>query len=284
MRMTSFEQTVRHPVSTVISACEETKAEIWRHSSSHIVEHISAARYEVIVPDRDVSLFKELSAKPFVVVAESTYLNGRDIDWLKSRFPESLRDRSGWYLQQFIKITAARARLHEEIVLIWDADTVPLKSLTFADDAGRLIYYTSDEYHLPYFAMIRSLLRLERIVPFSFIAQCFAVKPRWVDDFCREIEMQQGMHWIDAILQQIDFKTISGFSEYESLGTYLTHRHRGEMLITRKAWQRYGNALIGSVSKLTAQTEKLLAAHYDFVSFEHWDTSRRSQQGQTGLR
>lgn len=260
-----------HAVSALISVCCARDAVTWQEASKHIVRNIPALRYEVIVPDREMDLFAALSPEPFAVVGESKYVKERNLDWLKSFFPEGRHDRAGWYLQQFIKIAAARARHLDEIVLLWDADTVPLKPLTFVDNEGKLIYYAGKEHHRPYFEMIRHLLRLEKAVPFSFIAQCFVVKSQWADDFCNEIERHHGKHWIDAIAHKIDFHTGASFSEYESLGTYIVHRHRGEILISRNAWERKGNSLIGGVQNLSAQTITSLAAHYDFISFEKWD-------------
>jgi uncharacterized protein DUF6492 len=261
-------------VSALISVCCSRDAEVWRETSKHIVKYIRASRYEVIIPDREIDMFTTLSPKSFAVVGESTYVKDRNLDWLRSFFPEKRLNRAGWYLQQFVKIAAAKSRPNDDTVLIWDGDTVPLRPLEFIDRSGKLIYYTGSEHHLPYFAMIRHLLGLEKIVSFSFIAQCFIVKSQWADDFCNEIERHHNKHWIDAIVGKIDFDTESSFSEYESLGTYLSHRHPDEFLVSRHSWEREGNSLIGGIQKLTDRSAAALGARYDFISFEKWDVPR----------
>ena len=86
--------------------------------------------------------------------------------------------RFGWYLQQFLKLSALQ-KFNQEPVIIWDADSVALNPISFFRPDGGIEIYTSDEYHLPYFELIDRLLRMDKRVPFSFIAQCLPVPAGW---------------------------------------------------------------------------------------------------------
>ncbi|MES2127726.1 MAG: DUF6492 family protein [Pseudomonadota bacterium] len=258
-------------ISKVISVCCFRDSATWQVASHFIVKNIPAAVYEVVVPDHEVEQFRAATASAITVVPESHYLKERTLGWLKSRFPSERAFRAGWYLQQFIKVEAVRQGAPDDLMLIWDADTVPLKPLSFNTGDGKVVYYRSDEHHLSYFETIKKMLDMDKIVDFSFIAQCFAVKAGWAQAFVNEIETRNGMHWVDAVLKHIDYEDGCSFSEYESMGTWLTHRHLDEMCLNNAQWQRLGNALIGNIGKLTNETAAELSKKYDFISFESWD-------------
>jgi hypothetical protein len=148
---------------------------------------------------------------------------------------------------------------------------VPIKPIKFFDQNGKLNYFVGTEYHFPYFQTIEKLIELNKIVKFSFISQCFPVKAKWVQEFCDRIENKFDVNWINALVEHIDTSAISGFSEYESIGTYISHFHSNEITFAQGNWYRYGNSLIRGVHNLTDERIKELAKQYDYLSFELWD-------------
>ena len=241
----------------VISACYSADAEIWKVAAPRIIKFINAARYVVIVPDHEVALFKSISPAEYEVAPETHYVP----DWqgLLAKHNPPLRGKSyGWYLQQFIKLAAVAAAPPNSIILIWDADTVPQKTLNFIDGQGRLIYYTSTENYAPYFATIAKILSLEKIVAFSFIAQCFPVKQQWCNEFCAELTQRFRKPWMEAIMSNLDLRMGLCFSEYETLGTFISHRHSTEITFTNRPWQRDGALMTASRSQI----------EFDFISYE----------------
>ncbi len=265
-------------ISKVISVCCQRDQATWQVASKYVIKNILAAAYELVVPDAEVALFKAISPENFQVVGESKYLGSRDLSWLRSKISPGFEQRAGWYLQQFIKIEAARQGSPSDINLIWDADTVPIRKLDFVTEDGKLVYYHSDEFHEPYFALIHKLLKLEKIVDFCFIAQSFPVKVAWVNSFCNAIENNFEAHWIDAIVDNIEFRQVSGFSEYETLGTYFSHNYIAEMRLNHSPWQRMGNSQLGGISLVAGDIDTENLPKYDFVSFEAWDMDVRKTQ------
>ncbi|MBF0162168.1 MAG: hypothetical protein HQL88_07760, partial [Magnetococcales bacterium] len=260
----------RPALAKVVSLCCARDSRVWQRSSPWIVRHIVAASYEVLVPDQEVEAFRAITPSPFVVVGESHYLQERGMAWVMARLPPG-HGRPGWYLQQFLKIAAACSAAAEEVVLIWDADTIPLKPLSFVQADGRLIYYKSDEHHPPYFKTIRNLLGLEKKVDFSFIAQCFAIRSGWAQAFCDEVARRSGLHWMEGIIKSLDFEDFFCFSEYESLGTFLTHHHPAELHFSDSPWQRFGSSRVGPLESLSEERLQSLADRYDYITFEWWD-------------
>ena len=82
---------------------------------------------------------------------------------------------------------------------------------------------------------------------------------------------------VSKLIELIDFKQSSGFSEYETLGTFAVKNFNEEIEISDniKNWYRYGNSLIGSSDDFKYFKNKL-SKKYDFISFESWDTRKFS--------
>lgn len=257
-------------ISEVICVCSWGDAPTWEKAAGRIVRNISARHYKLLVPDSELDRFRAITPSAIQVLPESLYL-GDIASRLNSAIPPERMARRGWYLQQFIKIAAARAADPDDVVLIWDADTVPLKPLRFIDEAGRVLYYRGSEHHLPYFTLIRDLLGLERKVDFSFIAQCFPLRVRWLHELCGELEQRYNSTWYEAIISRIDFSQDSGFSEYETMGTYIAHHHPQEIAFSSASWWRFGNRLVGDITLLTDRKAKALSRKFDFLSFEKWE-------------
>lgn len=257
-------------VDVIICVCCRKDYKTWETASQFIVKNIYAKNYRVYVPDSEVDFFKEISNPSFEVIAESIY-TAYIAPILKNRLAENKIDQFGWYLQQFIKLYAVSECSADEVALIWDADTVPLKPLIFIDDENRILYYKGKEHHQPYFEFIEKFLGLTKVVNFSFITQCFAIKGAWAKEFFRFIELRHKVGWVQALVEGIDFSEGNGFSEYETLGTFISHFHAEEAQYINCEWQRFGNSLIGDIAFLETKSSKRKLMQYDFVSFEKWD-------------
>lgn len=254
----------------LICVCCKRDWVTWEVASKYIVQNIQAEKYLVYVPDHEVDFFRSISDQKFDVIGESIYTKLFS-EAINSRLSFEIKDQYGWYLQQFIKLSAAKDSEASEIVLIWDADTVPIQRLNFIAEDGQLIYYKGQEHHAPYFAFIQRLLGLNKQVDFSFIAQCFVMKAAWLQEFCAEVEIKLGLNWINTVLDAIDFSEGNGFSEYELLGTYFTHRHLDSMCFIDRKWLRLGNSTVGHVKFLSQKWIAGPLREYDYLSFEAWD-------------
>jgi hypothetical protein len=260
-------------ISQLISVCCLKDIEAWQITSNFMVRNIAANEYRVIVPDREIAEFQKKSPPQFKIIGESRYTD-QFKDRLLKLLPQDKKSQFGWYLQQFIKLLAIKDNADDAIVLIWDADTAPINQLQFINPEGKLIYYKSTENHEPYFQTIRKLSGLNKIVSFSFIAQCFPVKVSWLNELCSELEAKFKMPWTDALLSQIDFATPNSFSEYETLGTFISHHHADQIIYSDRTWWRLGNTLLNHVAFLSPKKATELSKQYDFISFEKWERAK----------
>jgi len=257
-------------ISELISVCCLKDIETWEITSGFMVRNIAAKEYRVIVPDEEIEEFVKKSPAQFKVIGESRYTK-QFRDQLLKLLPQDKKSQFGWYLQQFIKLLAIKDNEENAIVLIWDADTAPIKKLDFITPDGKLVYYKSTENHTPYFETIQKLTGLKKIVSFSFIAQCFPIKVSWLNELCLEMEEKFKKPWVEAVLSNIDFDAPNSFSEYETLGTFISHRYPDQVVYSEKPWWRLGNSLLNHVAFLNPSKAQELAKQFDFISFEKWE-------------
>lgn len=257
-------------ISEVISVCSSKDVDAWTVASKHVVQFIKADSYLVIVPDKEVELFAKVTSHPYRVKPESDYIGNAKENIIR-KLDSANQHRVGWYLQQFVKIAAILAHKDDEVVLIWDADTVPLKKLEFIDVNGHLVYYRGEEYRKSYFDFIELALGLKRTQSFSFIAQSLVTKVSWARELFDTLAKSAQRPWLDAILFYLDRNEPAGFAEFETLGTWIWHHHRNEIVISDRPWYRNGLSLVGNPLKLSDAVWHGLARSYDFISFEVWD-------------
>ena len=258
----------------VTSVCTLRDLNAWLLVSKQIPTKIASKRYRVIVPDDQVRAFQERTPAKIEVHPESIYISDL-YKTIKTKVPTTNQHRTGWYLQQFIKLASLIDGDNGENHLIWDADTVPLKNLDFVDHDGRLAFYKSNERNPDYFPPIERLLGINNSLPFSFIAQCLACKTEWAKEMAAAIEISASKPWALAILDAVDFRKTSGFSEYETLGSFMMANHSNGIRLTDGRWFRYGGSLLGDPANMNRQPYKWFLDRYDFISLESWDTGVR---------
>jgi Family of unknown function (DUF6492) len=262
-------------LSEVVSVCYSADAATWKIAAPRIIEFIDAESYKLIVPEHEVEIFKSISPHQYKVLSEKLYVP----DWqalLAKHRPPQRGNKFGWYLQQFIKLSAIAAAPEEASVLIWDADTIPLKKLDFIDQSGHYLFYKDQGFHAPYFSTIKKLLNLSRQQQASFISQCFVTKGAWIQEMIKDIELRHQRPWQEAIMQCLDIRLGLCFSEYETLGTFIAHQHPNEIRFTDRPWSRDGVRIFGGVenfghSRLSGQNSNL-----DYVSFEKSQANSRT--------
>lgn len=226
----------------------------------------------LIVPELEVDIFTKLCPGT-VVLSERAFIEESASKQLKENLEACGNgDRYGWYLQQFLKLSALdKFRPHYNKLVIWDADGLPLREIRFYDEIGNPVHYFGDERHLPYFGLIERLSPQTRFQSKSFIAQCFPTTKELLELFFSKFG-GTAKSLIERLLKEIDFAQISGFSEYELLGSVM-YSGRSPNWQTGNRWSRYGNSWIYP-HEMSTKRAHFLSRFYDFVSFESWSVTR----------
>jgi hypothetical protein len=258
----------------MISVCSARDIAVARAVVPHILEFIPSKTYVFAVPAADMGAFRSSLPSAVTIVCEDDFLEGRSFAAINAILPQAAKWRTGWYLQQFVKIAACRAA--GETTLIWDADTIPLRALRFGEDGDCISAYAATEYFPLYFSTLKALTGLERNTPQSFIAQCLCVRSYWTNSLIADIETHTGRHWMDAILANVTGVTGAEFSEYETIGNYVLHKYPDQLRFNARRWSRQGYRLVGDPDTLTPADITRLGRVYDFIAFEnsqkqsHW--------------
>lgn len=263
------------PSSRVITICSLKHADVWKLTSRFLLENLPANEYFLYVPESEIEEFAEITPKEFTLIAQET---------LGVQYREKLRlavsgagnlSRYGWYLQQFYKIEAL-LQCDRDLGIIWDADCVPLQPIPILNSENKIVYMDiSNEFNPPYFEAIKRLLGLQRIQKQCFVIPAFPFWSKWsqgfVDAFAKN---SPGLTWWEAIISKTDLSLASGFSETETLGTWVANVHQDSWVSETGLWERRGQRRFGyarnfSVEKLKRKTKR---TGLQIVSFENWDT------------
>lgn len=263
-------------VKRVVSVCAERDIRVWKVASEKIIRHIQAESYQLVCPDSQVARFREATHPGWEVVGEDIYTPNCTVAMIRERVIGANVKRVHWLFQQFVKInTIARSSLkNDDVVVIWDADTIPLRDIKFMEaETGRLLCYHGTERHRPYFQTMESLLGFGRVTEVSFIAQCLPLKVGWLRDMLAEIEHRAGQPYAEAVLSCLPGLSGAEFSEYETIGTWMFRHHPDSVIFKdRNRWIREGSSYFPEdLSGLVARSLFLIfAARYDFVAIESW--------------
>jgi hypothetical protein len=256
-------------IDNLITLCIERDIEIWKRNAGQILDKINVKNYNLIVPKSQIKTFKQYTPTVYNIISESDINPNVTKINLQKKLPDKLKNNTGWYLQQIIKIEAL-IKLKGETGLIWDSDTIPLKQLEFINKDGSLNYYVGTEYHAEYFLTNQKLISKDRKVEFSFIAQCFPAYVKEIKELIDLIEKNNSNKiWYESMLEKLSGNIIQGFSEYELMGNYLHDKSKYKMnYLEDKKWSREGKRIFKTYNNLNKKIYKNLAEKYDFIAIE----------------
>ena len=136
----------------------------------------------------------------------------------------NITDRIGWYEQKFLKMEYSKI-CKNDYYLLWDSDTIPIKPVRMFDN-NKPIFDMKKEHHSPYFITLDKLIPNLNFIKNSYISEHMLIKTEFMKDLIETIEKNyniQGTKYWEKIIMSIDKEEItkSGFSEYETYGTFL---------------------------------------------------------------
>lgn len=218
--------------------------------------------------------------KKIVFLSEDDMIENLTLEKIKIKLKSLIGEdkRAGWYFQQFLKM-AYSLITKSEYYLIWDSDLILLKELKFFTKDNKMIVYKKTEYHKPYFETLEKILGLEKKFDFSFIAEHFLIKTEIMKEIIKEIERNEkmrGKYFFEKILNSISVKDLpnSGFSEFETYGTYALSNYREEFKIKEiKSWRNAGEYLQNI--DLSEERLEIISKEYDNLSFEIWGKPKK---------
>lgn len=152
-------------------------------------------------------------------ISSATYLKDEEVvDFDFSKFTGRVKERTGWYRQQFIKLFQ---EVTSDDYLVVDSDIYINKPIEINIDKPPFLF-GKDQHHLPYFRFMMDVFALNRIYPHSFINEIMFFQ-RWMVQYMLstiQVDEKKFFEMCTRELNKID--DASGFSEYELYGNFVT--------------------------------------------------------------
>jgi FkbM family methyltransferase len=169
-------------------------------------------------------------------------------------------DRSGWLLQQLIKLNADRVAMTENF-LVLDADTVLIKP-QWLETRGRIVIMVSEEHHRPYYRTYEKLLGYPPQSLLSFVCH-YMIFNKHILMLLREAIQKRGQKpWAQAIVGSIDRNEASSFSEYETYGNFLCEIAAGKVVRRYSNNRRLAPEEVSDISRYSAKADRFLSLSF----------------------
>lgn len=249
-----------------------------KYTIPYIFKNILFDRIYVVSANENLQVLQKKHTGPKIVyLDEDSVLDGLTFRNIRSYFHHRTgRDnRVGWYFQQFIKLGISFMPTISDHYLVWDADCIPLRHMSFTNEDGKVLLSTTHECHAPYFRIMNKLLGITRNVHFSFISEHMLFNKQIVDNMIRKLSaVAENQDWWITILDAVEDDSInsSGFSEYEMYGNYAITHHPDEFVIRKLKVCRNGTELFGVLPK---PLDLFVSSFfYNYISFELWQKQK----------
>ncbi len=150
------------------------------------------------------------------------------------------KKRSGWYLQQLLKLYACNILTEiRDTFLIIDADVYFHKPVCFFE--GNIpLFNVGVEYHTPYFKHSNKLLpQLTKIINVSGICHLMPITRTIINTLIKDVESYNNKLFWKCFLEYVSPEDYdwSGASEYEILFTYSLLNYHNEVKIRPLIWR-----------------------------------------------
>ena len=115
--------------------------------------------------------------------------------------------RLNWYYQQVLKISFLLSNnKNDKKIVMWDADTIPLKKIKFFKKEKSLLYGSLSEYNTPYFETIRTIFGELPKKYRAFTVQFFSCTQKEINFLIKKFENylprenEQNGKWVSKII------------------------------------------------------------------------------------
>jgi hypothetical protein len=253
----------------VVTACRPADLRLLKMTVEALRRFIPFRRLYVFTARANFPrLRRDLGADDVELIGEETALPDMTLADLKRLTLPGFPKGAGWYFQQLLKFSFCFRNLGDDFYLIWDADTVPLRSMEFFDAEERMLFTVAEEDHAPYFQSYRKLLGEEPQREFSFVAQHMIVQKSILREMLDRIDARfpGNESWAWKIMRNLPGSGPNLFSEYETLGHFVKNHYPERASYRKLSWLRDGSQHVFGLPK--EADLKRLAGRYEFATFE----------------
>jgi len=144
------------------------------------------------------------------------------IDFDFSVFKGGIKNRTGWYRQQFIELFQEVTR---DDYLVSDSDNIYTKKIDVYRKGKPLFLLGEDQNHGPYFRLTEKLFGFGREYPFSFINEIMLFKRPIIKELVASTGLTNEGFFQLVAAELNRTQENSGMAQYEIYGNYVTKYH-----------------------------------------------------------
>ncbi|MFD2370956.1 DUF6492 family protein [Brevibacillus sp. GCM10020057] len=177
------------------------------------------------------------------------------------RYQTKRANRSGWLLQQLLKLAGGKLTKRRYYLVI-DADTILIRPHIFLVN-GKTVFYCRNWSRPEYFRTYRKLLGVKPAAKRSFVAHYMLFDKAKLSHLKRKIEARHKTRWYWAIIKKTNKKSYAGFSEFETYGNFVKAHYPGHLVVRSSL----NKSLSSKPASLTRNRIIQLARKYRSISF-----------------
>lgn len=209
-----------------------------------------------------------------IFINEDTLVSKEEINKFLQTERSIITTRDYWYQQQFLKMAYSRI-CKNEYYLIWDADTIPIKSIQLFKN-NHPFFDMKTEHHIPYFQTMKRLLPDLKFSNKSYISEHQMIKTEYMKNLLDEIENNselKGKLFWEKILMAINLRDLnySGFSEYETYGSFVDTRYPNFYVHRNWFSIRHGSTFFNNSNNLNKNDIIWLSKDFHAITFEKYN-------------
>jgi hypothetical protein len=263
-----MDRTRPDPPFEIFTACRKRDLVTLGHAVNGFRKHLKFENIVVATGHENFGSFERVLGTAVTLIDEDSLIPGMTLDQVRKLKIPFFPQAAGWYFQQLLKYAWSFQNSQVRHFLIWDADTVLLRPLSFFDEENRVLMTKATEYHALYFETFERLFGFPANYEFSFISQHQMIDKMKLQEMLASIHARHpsSLNWAWAILEALPSEGDNLFSEYETYGHWMKHFHPDSLQYRNLPWLRDGTQAAGFPPK-EKELERL-ARDYFFVAFE----------------
>ena len=188
-----------------------------RHCVPHPIKNI----YIVAPPQDEVKKFCEDNGLVFVDESSVFGFNPKDLKLHIQWSDGTVRDRSGWFFQQLLKLSGNVGTCRYYLCI--DADHVLIRPHVFLTEDRKTVFYMTYEYHQPIIDHLHRLLPDLKLDNLSYVDHKMLFDKEQLKKLHEAISHYSGKPWLGTAIESYDrtLSTPSAFSEFEIYGNFV---------------------------------------------------------------
>lgn len=194
------------------------------------------------------------------------YTDDDVIDFDFSKFKGNVKIRKGWYAQQYIKLFQ---NVTSDNYLVVDSDIYFNKKINI-DVNNPTFFLGRDQNNRPYFEFMKRLLDLDRVYNHSFINEIMLFKKEYIQKMLDIMNVDVNGFFELSVEILNDINKISGMSEYELYGNFVTKYFPSVYDYKRINTHLGGKHSVWDDEEMSNYIKMFENSNYDIISMHSW--------------